>query len=123
VTGRNDLFEIKGTVTEALPNMMYRATITEGPEQLIGRVVLCTVNGNMRRFNIRVLPGDGIIAEMTVYDLQKARITRRLREGGPDVQIEQPVAEVSKTEPSPEGDAEVSEVPVDEALESIKEEA
>jgi hypothetical protein len=41
----------------------------------------------MRRFNIRVLPGDGIIAEMTVYDLQKARITRRLREGQGDAPI------------------------------------
>lgn len=94
MSGRNDLFEIKGTVTETLPNMMYRATISEGPEQLIGRTVLCTVNGNMRRFNIRVLPGDAIIAEMTIYDLQRARITRRLRENGTD-----PVAALQQVEP------------------------
>lgn len=88
MSGRNDLFEIKGTVTETLPNMMYRATITEGPEQLIGRTVLCTVNGNMRRFNIRVLPGDAVTAEMTIYDLQRARITRRLRENAPEMNPE-----------------------------------
>lgn len=95
---RKDLIEIKGVVNESLPNMMYRATITEGPEQLIGRTVLCTVNGNMRRFNIRVLPGDGIIAEMTVYDLQKARITRRLREGQGDTPIAPPEVVEEKVE-------------------------
>lgn len=71
--------------------MMYRATITEGPEQLIGRTVLCTVNGNMRRFNIRVLPGDAITGEMSIYDLQRVRITRRLRENAPEATIETPV--------------------------------
>lgn len=77
---RKDLFEIKGIATESLPNMMFRVQIEEGPEQLIGKTVLCTVNGNMRRFNIRVLPGDKVLAEMSVYDLNRARITRRLRE-------------------------------------------
>lgn len=77
---RKDLFEIKGVVTETLPNMMYRAEIKEGPEQLIGKIVLCTLNGNMRRFNIRLLLGDMIIAEMSVYDANRARVTRRLRE-------------------------------------------
>lgn len=79
-SNRKDLFEIKAIVTETLPNMMYRAEVKEGPEQIVGKTVLCTLNGNMRRFNIRVLPGDWIIAEMSVYDIQRARVTRRLRE-------------------------------------------
>lgn len=77
---RDDMFVIKGTVTESLPNTMYRVTVEEGPAELLGKSVLCTLNGNMRRFRIRVLPGDNVMAEMTVYDVSKARITRRLRE-------------------------------------------
>lgn len=77
---RQDLFEIKAVVTETLPNSMYRAEVTEGPGPLIGKIVLCTLNGNMRRFNIRVLPGDMILAEMSVYDPARARVTRRLRD-------------------------------------------
>ncbi len=77
---RQDLFEVKGVVTESLPNRMFRVEVQEGPDQVIGNSVLCTLNGNMRRFHIRVLPGDVVLAEMSVYDLNRARITRRLRE-------------------------------------------
>ncbi len=79
---------------------MFRVVIEEGPEELLGKTVLCTLNGNMRRFRIRVLPGDAVTAEMTVYDTTKARITRRLREA--DQVVSEPEA-VEETE-------EVSEV-------------
>ncbi len=75
---RSDMLEITAVVKETLPNSMYRAEIMNGPEQLVGKVVLCTLNGNMRRFNIRVLPGDMVTAEMSVYDLNRARIVYRL---------------------------------------------
>lgn len=84
---RQDLFEIKGVVTESLPNRMFRVEAQEGPEQVIGNSVLCTLNGNMRRFHIRVLPGDMVLAEMSVYDLNRARITRRLRESDNEAAI------------------------------------
>lgn len=77
---RQDTFEVTGLVTESLPNRMFRVEVQVGPEQLIGNSVLCTLNGNMRRFHIRVLPGDMVLAEMTVYDLNRGRITRRLRD-------------------------------------------
>lgn len=60
---------------------MFRVRVEEGQAELIGKIVLCTLNGNMRRFRIKVLPGDPVQAEMSLYDLGKARITRRLREG------------------------------------------
>jgi len=85
---RQDTFEIKGVVTESLPNRMFRVEVQEGPEQVIGNKALCTLNGNMRRFHIRVLPGDMVLAEMTVYDLNRARITRRLRESDNDAALE-----------------------------------
>jgi len=85
---RQDTFEITGLVTESLPNRMFRVEVQDGPEQLIGNRVLCTLNGNMRRFHIRVLPGDMVLAEMTVYDLNRGRITRRLRDSDNDAAID-----------------------------------
>ena len=77
---RNDILIFTGEVTEALPNTMFRVNVLEGPEELIGKSVLCTLNGKMRRFRIRVLPGDKVTAELSIYDLSRGRITRRLRE-------------------------------------------
>lgn len=60
---------------------MFRVQVTEGPAEMIDRVLLCTLTGNMRRFSIRVLPGDAVLADVSIYDTGRARITRRLREG------------------------------------------
>lgn len=75
-----DTITFAGEVTEALPNTMFRVEIQEGPPELIGKTVLCTLTGKMRRYRIRVLPGDPVTAEMSLYDLGRARITRRLRD-------------------------------------------
>lgn len=75
-----DIINLMGEVSEALPNTMFRVKVQEGPEELIGKTVLCTLNGKMRRFRIRVMPGDKVLAEMSIYDLNRGRITRRLRD-------------------------------------------
>jgi len=80
---RKDILDLMGEVTEALPNTMFRVKVLEGPEELIGKTVLCTLNGKMRRFRIRVLPGDKVTAELSIYDLNRGRITRRLRDQQP----------------------------------------
>lgn len=72
---------------------MFRVEIEEGPEEVLGKSVLCTLNGNMRRFRIRVLPGDSVLADMSVYDASKARITRRLRETDVPMPTEEVVEE------------------------------
>lgn len=77
---RPDIFVVQGIVTEALPNTMFRVEIQEGPAELHGKVILCRLNGNMRRFRIKVLPGDQVVAEMSIYDAGRGRITRRLRD-------------------------------------------
>lgn len=59
---------------------MFRVQVTEGQAEMIGRLILCTLTGNMRRFSIRVLPGDMVLADVSIYDASKGRITRRLRE-------------------------------------------
>ena len=68
---KEDLIEFKGTVTEVLPNAMFRVTLENGHE------VLAHTAGKMRKNRIRVLTGDSVVVEMTPYDLTKGRIIFR----------------------------------------------
>ena len=74
-----DIFEIEGEILESLPNMTFRVTVTTGPENMIGKTILCTLAGKMRMFKIRVLIGDKIKADVSKYDPSKGRITFRVR--------------------------------------------
>ena len=65
--------EFDGTVTEVLPNAMFRVKLENDHE------VLAHTAGKMRRFRIRVLAGDKVLVEMTPYDLSKGRITFRYK--------------------------------------------
>ena len=64
---------MEGTVVEPLPNAMFRVELDNGHK------VLATVSGKMRKFFIRILPGDKVTVEMTPYDLTRGRITYRAR--------------------------------------------
>jgi translation initiation factor IF-1 len=64
----------EGEVDEALPNAMFRVNCDNGME------VLATLAGKMRRFRIRVLPGDRVSVEVSAYDPTRGRITYRHRE-------------------------------------------
>jgi translation initiation factor IF-1 len=66
-----EVIEVSGTVTENLPNAMFRVEI-EG-----GHTILAHLSGKMRINYIRILPGDKVTVEMTPYDLTKGRITYR----------------------------------------------
>jgi translation initiation factor IF-1 len=63
---------VSGTVTQALPNTMFRVELTDG------RVVLATLTGRMRRNFIRIFPGDKVRVEMTPYDEERGRIVQKL---------------------------------------------
>ena len=64
---------ISGTVTELLPNAMFRVKLDNDHE------VLAHTSGKMRKNRIRVLAGDRVNVEMTPYDLTKGRITFRFK--------------------------------------------
>ncbi len=70
---KEDLLEFSGTVTEVLPNAMFRVELDNGHE------VLAHTAGKMRKHRIRVLAGDKVNVEMTPYDLSKGRITFRFK--------------------------------------------
>jgi translation initiation factor IF-1 len=63
-----------GEVVEALPNTMFRVQLENG------HPVLAHLAGKMRRFRIRVLPGDRVRVEVSPYDLDRGRIVYRYKD-------------------------------------------
>ena len=59
---------------EALPNAMFRVKLDD-----MDRTVLGHVAGKLRRFRIRILPGDRVRVELSPYDLTRGRIVYRAR--------------------------------------------
>jgi translation initiation factor IF-1 len=68
---KQDLLEFKGTVTELLPNAMFRVKLENKHE------ILAHTAGKLRKNRIRVLTGDNVLVEVTPYDLTKGRIIFR----------------------------------------------
>jgi translation initiation factor IF-1 len=63
--------EVEGIVTEALPNTMFRVKLKDD------RIVLCHLSGKMRKYYIKVMPGDRVTVEMGAYDDARGRIIYR----------------------------------------------
>ena len=59
---------VEGSVSAALPNTMFRVTLSDG------RLILATLTGRMRRNYVRIFPGDKVKVEMTPYDEARGRI-------------------------------------------------
>jgi len=68
----SDLFELEGSITEVLPNQMFKVELDNQ------HVVMCYTAGKMRQFKIRLVAGDRVKVEMTPYDLSKGRIIFRI---------------------------------------------
>lgn len=68
---KDQAIEVEGTVVEALPNATFRVQMDNGHE------VLAHASGKMRKFFIRILPGDRVKMELSPYDLTRGRIVYR----------------------------------------------
>ena len=60
-------------VTEALPNASFKVKLPNG------HMVNAHISGKLRMNYIRILPGDRVTVEVSVYDLNKGRITWRMK--------------------------------------------
>lgn len=69
---KEGILEFEGSIVEVLPNQMFKVELENG------HIVTCYTGGKMRQFKIRLVAGDKVRIEMTPYDLDKGRITRRL---------------------------------------------
>ena len=70
---KQEAIEQDGIVRESLGNAMFRVELENG------HVVIAHVSGKMRMHYIKILPGDKVKMEMSIYDLTKARITFRYK--------------------------------------------
>ncbi|HJI97062.1 MAG: translation initiation factor IF-1 [Collinsella intestinalis] len=70
---KEDAIELEGTVTEPLPNAMFRVELENGVS------VLCSISGKIRMNYIRILPGDKVTVQLSPYDLTRGRITYRYK--------------------------------------------
>ena len=70
---KEDAIEVDGVVQEALPNAMFKVELENGHE------ILAHISGKMRMHYIKILPGDKVTVELSVYDLNRGRITYRFK--------------------------------------------
>jgi translation initiation factor IF-1 len=68
-----DAIEVEGVVVEQLRNATFRVKINED------HMVLAHTAGKMRKFRIRIMPGDRVVVAVTPYDLNRGRIVYRYK--------------------------------------------
>ena len=62
---------MEGTVTETLQGAKFVVKLDNDHE------VIANISGKIRRYYIKILPGDRVKVELTPYDLSVGRITYR----------------------------------------------
>ena len=68
---KEDAIEAMGKVVEKFKAGMFSIELD------LGRTVLATMAGRLRRNRIKIMNGDRVSLEMSPYDLTKGRITYR----------------------------------------------
>jgi len=68
---KEEQIQMTGTVTDTLPNTMFKVELENGHE------IIAHISGKMRKNYIKILTGDNVKVELTPYDLTKGRITFR----------------------------------------------
>ena len=70
---KEDVIEVEGVVVEALPNTNFKVEL-ENRHQ-----ILAHISGKLRMNYIKILPGDKVKVELSIYDLNRGRITWRAK--------------------------------------------
>ena len=71
--GKENVMDFEGIVTDALPNATFKVKLPNG------HIITAHISGKLRLNYIRILPGDKVTVEVSVYDLTKGRITWRAK--------------------------------------------
>ncbi len=74
---KEELIEMRGKVSEVLPDSRFRVTLENGHE------LIAYTGGKMRKHHIRIIAGDNVSLELSPYDLTKGRIMFRHIAGRP----------------------------------------
>jgi translation initiation factor IF-1 len=65
-------FVLEGVVVDLLPNAMFKVKLDAQETTVIG-----VISGRMRQNKIKILTGDRVEVEFSVYDLTRGRIIKR----------------------------------------------
>ena len=68
---KGDVVEFEGTVVEAMPNATFKVKLPND------HIVTAQISGKLRMNYIKIGTGDKVTVEVSVYDLNKGRITWR----------------------------------------------
>ena len=60
-----------GVVTEATSNAMYRVKLDDGP------TVLAHIGSELKRYTVRIMPGDRVMVSQSGYDTSRGKIVLR----------------------------------------------
>ncbi|MCD6501008.1 translation initiation factor IF-1 [bacterium] len=70
---KDDRLQVEGVVLKALPNTTFLVELENGHK------IMAYLSGKMRKFYIRILPGDRVTVELSPYDIGKGRIVYRYK--------------------------------------------
>ena len=70
---KDDVIEFEGVVLEALPNATFKVKLSNE------HIITAHISGKLRMNFIKILPGDKVKVDVSVYDLGKGRITWRAK--------------------------------------------
>ncbi len=73
MSAKEEAIQVRAKVVETLPNAMFRIELDNGHK------VLAHISGKMRKYFIRILPGDEVLVELSPYDLGRGRIVYRYK--------------------------------------------
>jgi translation initiation factor IF-1 len=73
-SNEKEVIEVRGTILESLPNAMFLVELDTTHHRIMGHP-----SGKMRKNNIRILPGDKILMEISPYDVTRGRIIYRFK--------------------------------------------
>ncbi|KAF2957595.1 translation initiation factor IF-1 [Thermotoga sp. Ku-13t] len=68
---KEDVIKMEGTIVEARRNATFVVELDNGYR------VLAQISGRMRKNFIKLLPGDRVVVELSIYDLTRGRIVYR----------------------------------------------
>ena len=80
----SNVIEVEGKVVAVLPGTMFKVQLSNG------HIVLAHISGKLRKNFIKIAAGDSVRMEMSPYDLEKGRITYRMRDENPAASAARP---------------------------------
>ena len=74
MASQKEVIKLTGKVVEALPSTQFRVEFENGHS------IIAHLSGKMRKHYIKLVPGDRVEVELSPYDLEKGRISFRLKD-------------------------------------------